>query len=96
MTHEDLVDALRGVDGLVDVSRDPPTFHFRSRPFLHFHERDGHIYADIKFGPGDFEPVWASTALERLELLGRVIDHVDRLTQSRKSDRRGHRDRRGR
>jgi len=94
MTHEALVDALRSVEGLVDVSGDPPIFHFRSRPFLHFHDRDGHAYADVKFGSGDFEPMWASTPQERLELLGRVIDHVERLTQSRKADRRGHGDRR--
>ena len=94
MTHEGLVDALRSVEGLVDVSGDPPIFHLRSRPFLHFHDRDGHIYADVRLGTGDFEPVWASTAQERLELLGRVIDHVDRITQTRKSDRRDHRDRR--
>lgn len=96
MTHEALVEALRSVEGLVDVSGDPPTFHVRSRPFLHFHDRNGHVYADVKFGSGDFEPVWASTSQERLELLGRVIDHVQRLRHSRKSDRRDHRNRRRR
>ncbi len=34
MTHEQLLDALRAVEGLVDVGHDPPNFHVRSRPFL--------------------------------------------------------------
>jgi len=61
MTHEQLLDALRALDGLVDVGHDPPNFHFRSRPFLHFHVHDDGMYADVRFGNGDFEPIWAST-----------------------------------
>jgi hypothetical protein len=93
MTHEQLVDALRAVDGLIDVGRDPPNFHFRSRPFLHFHMHEEAIYADVRFGNGDFEPVWASTPQEREELLARVCDHVERL-QGLKKSRRGRPDRR--
>jgi hypothetical protein len=92
MTHEELVDALRAVDGLIDVGRDPPNFHFRSRPFLHFHLHDEGMYADVRFGNGDFEPVWASTPREREELLARVCDHVERLRGLKKS-RRGRSDR---
>ncbi len=88
MTHEQLLDALRAVDGLTDVGRDPPNFHFRSRPFLHFHTHDDRIYADVRFGNGDFEPIWASTPQEREELLERVSDHVERL-QTLKKTRRG-------
>jgi len=66
----------------------PAELQLRSKPFLHFHTRDGETYADVRFGTGDFEPVWASTPLERLELLGRVLDHVERLDRSRKDDRR--------
>jgi hypothetical protein len=94
MTHEELVGALRAVDGLVDVSHDPPNFHFRSRPFLHFHQHDDGIYADVRFGSGDFEPVWVTTPGERRALLARVCDHVERLQDSRKSSRwRSDRDR---
>jgi hypothetical protein len=87
MTHQDLVDALRGIDGLDDVGADPPNFQFRSRPFLHFHTSDEGTYADVRFGTGDFEPVWASTAQERLELLARVADHVERVSRSTKATR---------
>jgi len=91
-----LLDALRSVDGLIDVGRDPPNFHFRSRPFLHFHMRGERMYADVRFGNGDFEPIWASTPPEREELLARVSDHVERLQSLKKAGRgRSERDRDG-
>jgi hypothetical protein len=94
MTHEQLVEALRAIEGLVDLgSAAAPNFHFCARPFLHFHEQAAGIYADVRFGSGDFEPVWASTPEERQELLARVCDHVERLQSSRKT-RRGKRSRR--
>jgi hypothetical protein len=85
MTHLQLVEALRAIEGLVDVTGgrgDRPNFHLRHKPFLHFHERPGEgggIYADIKVGGGpsaDFVPVWASTPAEREDLLRRVRKHV--------------------
>jgi hypothetical protein len=91
MSHQDLVDALRALDGLDEVSGNPPNFHYRSRPFLHFHQHSEGTYADVRFGRGDFEPVLASTPQERLELLARVCDHIERLERSRKSDRRSRR-----
>ena len=87
MSHEELVEGLGAINGLVDVGGDPPNFQFRNRPFLHFHTIDEGTYADVRFGTGDFEPVWASTPQERLELLARVSDHVERLTRSTKSGR---------
>ena len=86
--HEALVAALRALEGLVDVSHDPPNFHFRGRPFLHFHESDDGTYADVRFGGADFEPVWASTPRERAELLARVSEHIERLERVSKSGRR--------
>jgi hypothetical protein len=85
MTHEQLVDALRAIDGLVDVGINSPNFQLRSHPFLHFHRTDdGGTYADVRFGGGDFEPVWASNPGEREQLLARVIDHVEGLVRARK------------
>jgi len=87
MTHAELVEALRGIGGLVDVGIDPPNFQFSSRPFLHFHTSEPGTYADVRFGR-DFEPVRASTPQERVELLARVVDHVSQLSRSTKSDRK--------
>jgi hypothetical protein len=87
MSHDELVAALRATEGLVDVGQDPPNFQFRSRPFLHFHtHRDG-MYAHVRFGRGGFEPVWCETPPERLALLARVLDHVERLDRTRKTHR---------
>ena len=86
ITHAQLVEALRAIDGLIDVTGsrgDRPNFHLRNKPYLHFHgTSEGEIYADMKVGGGpraDFEPVWASTPAERQELLRRVRKHVRRV-----------------
>ena len=89
MTHADLVEALRAIDGLVDVTGhhgDRPNFHLRHKPFLHFHTDPdgGGLYADVKFGGGplaDFEPIWASTSAERQDLLRRVRRQVRRVSR---------------
>jgi hypothetical protein len=88
MTHEQLVAALRSVGGLVDVGREHPNFQFRGKSFLHFHSADAGTYADVRFGSGDFEPMWAASPRERLELLARVLDHVERVKRPRKDRRR--------
>ena len=75
MTFDELVRALRAIDGLREKGKLYPNFHFRSRPFLHFHVSERAIYADVRFG-GDFERVPASTPQERRDLLRRVRDHV--------------------
>lgn len=87
MSHDELVAALRAVDGLVDVGRDPPSFHCRGRPFLHFHRSEEGTYADVRFG-GDFEPVWASSPQERQILLALVWEHVESIQTRRKGRRR--------
>ena len=88
MTHAEFVEALRAIEGLVDVTgghRDRPNFHLRRQPFLHFHvdARSGGMYADVRFGGRgvDFEPVWASTPRERQDLLRQVRGHVRRIAR---------------
>ena len=87
MSQHELVAALRGIEGVIDVGTDPPNFQFRSRPFLHFHSHPDGMYAHVRFGTGGFEPVWCSTPPERLALLARVLDHVERLDRARKTQR---------
>ncbi|HET9728316.1 MAG TPA: hypothetical protein VFR41_02795 [Acidimicrobiia bacterium] len=87
MTHDDLVAALRAIDDLHDVGNYHPNFHFRSRPFLHFHVGTTGIYADVRLGTADFRPVPASTPQERQELLARVQRHVTRVERTRKQRR---------
>jgi hypothetical protein len=89
LTHTQFVEALRDIDGLIDVTggnSDRPNFHLRDKPFLHFHADagGGGIYADVKLGGGtgaDFEPVWASSAADRADLLLRIHRHVRRATR---------------
>ncbi len=87
-THDDLVAALRAIEGLRDVGNYHPNFHFRSQPFLHFHVGQNGTYADVRLGTSDFREFPASTPEERQELLARVRKHVTRVDRSRKSSRR--------
>lgn len=88
MTHDDLVAALRAIEGLRDVGNYHPNFHFRSQPFLHFHAGPNGTYADVRLGTSDFREFPASTPEERQELFDRVQKHVARVDRSRKSRRR--------
>ena len=84
MSHDELVEGLRAIEGLRDVGKTHPVFHYRSKPFLHFHDSPEGRYADVRLGSGDFEPVWASTGVERLALLAKVTRHIEKLERARK------------
>jgi hypothetical protein len=86
-THDDLVAALRTIDGLHDVGGRQPNFHFRSRPFLHFHVGEQGVYADVRLGGRGVRRVPASTPAERQALLDQVRRHVTRVERTRKASR---------
>jgi hypothetical protein len=87
LSHDDLVAALRNIDGLRDVGNYHPNFHFRSQPFLHFHVGVNGTYADVRLGTHEFQQIPASTPEERQELLARVQRHITRVERARKSRR---------
>ena len=75
MSFDELVAALRQIDGLRDIGKRYPNFHYKSRPFLHFHGGPGGPCADVKFA-AEFERLSVATPAERAELLARVRAHV--------------------
>lgn len=83
-SHKDLIERLSSIDGLEIGHGAHVNFAFRSRPFLHFHEHDGRVHADVKFGSGDFEAIPASTSSQRRALLDRVEKHVTKIHRARK------------
>ncbi len=86
MTSGELAASLRQTGGQRDKGKHPPNFHFRSKPFLHFHNGPGRTCADVRFG-GDFEPVTASTPKQREVLLEQVKAHVTAELASRQRKR---------
>ena len=86
MTFDELAPSLRQIDGQRDKAKHPPNFHFRSKPFLRFHNGPGRTYADVRSG-GDFEPVTASTPKQREVLLEQVKAHVTAELASRQRKR---------
>lgn len=90
MTHDELVDALGRLPELRDRGgAGRPNFHYKSRPFLHFHEDDqGRVYADVFLGGDDFEEQLAHTDQERDVLYALVLEHVEETDRPRKKSRR--------
>jgi hypothetical protein len=70
-THEDLLDELRAVPGLVERGKRPGTFYRGSRPFLHFHGAGEAMTADLKTGDG-WDRLPAATPADRAALLAAV------------------------
>jgi hypothetical protein len=70
-THEDLLQALRRVEGLAEKGKNPGHFYRRSVAFLHFHGTDADRYADVRVGP-DWVRMAADTPQARAVLLDRV------------------------
>jgi hypothetical protein len=69
---EPLLAALRAMKGMRETSRG--RFYRRGRTFLHFHEHEGDLFADVRWtGTGwAFERVRITAAAERKALLARI------------------------
>lgn len=70
-----LLEQLRAEGGLKE--RTPGTFQRRSRAFLHFHEHEGSVLADVRLAtaPGsEFERFPVDTKRQQRELLKRIVD----------------------
>lgn len=52
---EPALDEIRKLTGLVE--KKPGIFYFKSQGFMHFHEKDGKIWADVRDGDTWGEPV---------------------------------------
>jgi hypothetical protein len=66
---DDLLRALRGVDGLTEKNRG--VFYRGSRAFLHFHEDEAGLYADVRLD-ADFDRFRVTTKAERKRLVSLV------------------------
>ena len=65
-----LLHALRGIAGLKEKSRG--VFYRSGRAFLHFHEHDALLFADVRFG-SDFERWPVSRKGEQRLLLRKIL-----------------------
>ena len=68
---EPLLEKLRRLDGLKEKSRG--TFYRGARAFLHFHEHEGGVFADVRLQLAeDFERLPVTSAAEKKTLIGLV------------------------
>jgi len=83
-----LLDELRRHPALHEVR--PTVFHVNRRNFLHFHDDDDGIYADIRLARG-FLRLPASTSGEQAELLSQIDERLGSLDAHVIGRRRKHR-----
>ena len=72
---ETLLRELRSVAGLSERKRG--IFYWKSRAFLHFHEHEGTMYADVRLGAGDFDRFQLADARARRRLLAAVRKRLE-------------------
>jgi hypothetical protein len=72
MSHDELLDALRAVPGLIERGKRPGTFYRGSRPFVHFHGSGADRTADLKDPDGGWTRLRAASAADREALLAEV------------------------
>ena len=51
-------------------------FYLGSRAFLHFHEHDGAIFADVRLHPPDFDRLPVTTKTEQNLLVRSIREHL--------------------
>jgi len=66
----DLLEGLRGVNGLVE--RSPGVFYRRSRAFLHFHDDPAGMFADVRLTGDDLVRLRVTSQAEQAALLEQV------------------------
>jgi hypothetical protein len=87
-----LLDALRARPALREVR--PGVFELRSRAFLHFHDDDAGIFADVRLAEA-FVRLRVTTRSEHADLLERIDDCLSAV-ESRATGGRRRGERRGR
>lgn len=68
---EPVLAELRRQPGLKE--RRPGVFYRKSRAFLHFHESDQRLFADVRLRGDEFERLPATTLAEQRALLQRIV-----------------------
>ncbi len=78
------IDAIRSLTGLREKS--PNVFYFKSIPFLHFHDKDGVRWADVKSVSGQWRRLeinFEASANQRRQFTTEVRTAYDLLTKSK-------------
>lgn len=68
------LEELRGLPQLRE--RSPGVFYLKSRAFLHFHEHQGLLYADVRLAGADFDRFPASSREDQRALLRAIREKL--------------------
>ena len=83
---EELLEAIRRFGVMREKIRG--VFYLKSRAFLHFHEDDGTMYADVRLDGPDFDRIRLKTSADQRRLLvaiGRQVSNASKGPTSRSS-----------
>jgi hypothetical protein len=83
-----LLDEIRGFDELREKSRG--VFYLKSRAFLHFHEDDETMYADVRLSGPDFDRFCLKASSDRRRLVSairRISQQQSQAQQTAQTDR---------
>jgi hypothetical protein len=69
-----LLDKIRNVEVLKEKT--PGVFYWRSRAFLHFHEDEGSLYADVRLDGPDFDRFCLDRSTDQNRLLRAIQRQV--------------------
>jgi hypothetical protein len=76
-TIESLAPLLQKIRLLPELKeKKPGVFYRKSRAFLHFHEDDGRIYADVRLDGSDFQRLPCSSARDQAALITTIRSRV--------------------
>jgi len=69
-----LLSKIRNISPLKE--KKPGVYYLKSKAFLHFHEHEGEIFADVRLNPPDFDRLPATTKAEQSRLLKGIQEHL--------------------
>lgn len=78
---EPALDEIRKLEGIVE--KKPGIFYFKSNGFMHFHEKDGKIWADVRDGKTWGKPIDIPAKVTKTFCKAFYIQVKERLTNSK-------------
>lgn len=71
--YKPLLKKISAIEGLKE--KKTGVYYVKSKAFLHFHEDDGDLFADVRLNPPEFDRLPATTARDQDSLIAAIKKH---------------------
>jgi hypothetical protein len=78
---EPALNQVRQLEGLIE--KKPGIFYFKSQGFMHFHEKDGDIWADVRDGKNWGKPIYLPNKITKTFCKEFYLEVKTRLTNAK-------------